>query len=213
MPSSESLPNLASLSLNSPESFFEPWVRSNGFTHDPTAPPAAEFDRLVEHMKWVGGSKGYLKWRKEFLEWEKSNKLSLLPLRDSGSDGGDGSLVGSRHRRQNFFDNFRSKGFVPDPAAPLVTEFQRLARSQGWEKNGEQYRKQRVTCYAVEFEAHYGNKSERLEGWQSLCSEVHINPVPPSIKKCKNVSKPTIIVYRPHPGFRKNRKLMTTHRN
>ncbi|KAH0559522.1 hypothetical protein GP486_003961 [Trichoglossum hirsutum] len=187
MQPSEPLPDLASLSLNTQEDFFLPWVLRNGFTHDLTAPPAAEFDRLVEHMKWVRGSKGYLKWHKAFLEWDKNSNPPLLPLSlgSSGSNGGDGDLAGSSQRSRHFFDKFQSEGFAPDPTAPLVVEFKRLARSQGWGKDSNQYKEQRAVCYVAEFEAHYGNKSERLEGWQSLCREVHITPVPTSISKCK----------------------------
>jgi hypothetical protein len=185
---SESLPNLASLSIYSPRSnFFEPWIRSNGFTHDPNTPPTAEFGRLAEHMRWQRGSKGYLRRHREFLEWNKGNNLLPLPPRASENKHGSDHSLAAGHR--DLFDDFRSSGFVPDPNAPLAIEFKRLAKHQGWGNRSKQFYEQRASCFVRAFEIHYGNKSERLEGWQWLCGEVHIDPIPESITQCKKVSE------------------------
>ncbi|KAI9764602.1 MAG: hypothetical protein M1840_008331 [Geoglossum simile] len=194
-PSSPSLPNLASLSLSTPlEKFFQPWEANHGFERHQNKTPIEEFERLVEHMKWIEGSKGYRKRYKEFID---AAPAIVPPNREDHVSECKGPTVvppppnppGDGTHRLNHFATFISKGFTPDPTAPLASEFTRLAKSQGWRPNSKRYRKERALCFATEFEAHYGNKSERLEGWQSLCQEVDIDPIPLSITKCKKELK------------------------
>jgi hypothetical protein len=190
---SPSLPNLASLSLSTPlDNFFEPWETNHGFKRRQNKTPIEEFERLAEHMKWIEGSKGYRKRYKEFVD---AAPAIVPPTKASDSNSHPTAVpqtqlsnppVNGTHF--NHFQAFISKGFTPDPTAPLASEFARLAQSQGWRPDSKKYRKERALCFAAEFEAHYGNKSERLEGWQSLCQEVDINPIPSSITKCKKVS-------------------------
>ena len=87
-----------------------------------------------------------------------------------------------------YFDKFRSAGFIPDPTASILTEFKRLAKLRGWKVGTKQYYHHKSQCFAGEFETHYGNKTERLEGWQSLCWEVGIEPAPGSVTQCKKAS-------------------------
>ncbi|KAL6299686.1 hypothetical protein BKA93DRAFT_741902 [Sparassis latifolia] len=76
--------------------------------------------------------------------------------------------------------------FNHDPHAPIRTEFRRLAVIRHWGKRTPQYRDEWAQCCVEEFGEHYG-RSERLEGWQSLCGEVGITDVPTSIKSCKKI--------------------------
>ena len=78
--------------------------------------------------------------------------------------------------------------FDHDPAASVIEEFQRLSLQQGWKEKGKKYQKIRQKCLAEEFEYHYGQASTKLGGFQNLCADVRISPIPPSIKQCKKVS-------------------------
>ena len=75
--------------------------------------------------------------------------------------------------------------FDRDPTAPLVVEFQRLSLKRGWKPGGNKYRQSRQNCFAQEFEHHYGHAGDKLAGWQTLCADVYISPIPASIKQCK----------------------------
>src|SRR5579862_5378724 len=170
-PSSPSLPNFASLSLSTPlDNFFEPWEANHGFKRRQDNPPIEEFKRLAEHMKWIEGSKGYQKRYEEFVDAApavvpptKTNEGKSHPT--AGPPPSNPSVNGAC---SDYFAAFISKDFVPNSTAPLASEFARLAQSQGWRSGSKRYRKERALCFATEFESHYGNKSERLEGWQSL---------------------------------------------
>jgi hypothetical protein len=84
-----------------------------------------------------------------------------------------------------YFDQFEN--FRPDHNAPLMDEFQRLAQTQQWKKGGERYRKERQACLTNEYHQYFGRDARKLEGWQALCKDLSIEPVPPSITKCKKV--------------------------
>ena len=87
----------------------------------------------------------------------------------------------------SFFSQYSA--FDHDPTAPLVAEFQRLSLQRGWKEGGKKYRQSRRRCFAQEFEYHYGNASDRLAGWQALCTDVYISPIPPSIRQCKKAGR------------------------
>jgi hypothetical protein len=79
-------------------------------------------------------------------------------------------------------------GFVPNPAAKFNHEFKRLAKFRQWKTGGKRWKQERAKAINMEFARHYGANASKLQGWQSLCAEVGIVPVPPSITKCKEVS-------------------------
>ena len=87
----------------------------------------------------------------------------------------------------SFFSQYPE--FDHDPTAPLVREFQRLSLQRGWKADGKKYRQSRQNCFAQEFEYHYGHASDKLAGWQTLCKDVYISPIPSSINQCKKVGQ------------------------
>jgi hypothetical protein len=56
----------------------------------------------------------------------------------------------------------------------------------GWSKKSKAFRKHKIIATKQEITSSYGGSS-RLEGWQQLCDDVGVEPIPPSIKKCKEV--------------------------
>ncbi|KIM27371.1 hypothetical protein M408DRAFT_169378 [Serendipita vermifera MAFF 305830] len=87
-------------------------------------------------------------------------------------------------------------------AAPVQTEFKRLARQQGWitikRKKKEEikstiYFEEWGECLESEFTKYYGD-SKKPEGWQALCREVRLKNVPQSITACKKALKTKVRV-------------------
>ena len=167
------LPNLSTLSL-SDSTFFNKFVLNNGFVHNATASSTAEFDRLKDFMHWDPGSQSF--------------RRNLTRFRSLHDEVPSPSSTPGQPAVPTYFDTFRSTGFIPDPTASVLTEFKRLAKLRGWKEGSKQYRRHKSQCFAGEFETHYGNKTERLEGWQNLCYEVGIDPAPPSVTQCKKAS-------------------------
>ena len=86
----------------------------------------------------------------------------------------------------DFFASYPS--FDQDPAASLLDEFQRLSISQNWSK--KKAAKERHRCLVAEFTGHFSSFGTKLAGWQALCAELDITPIPGSIKQCKKVCLP-----------------------
>jgi hypothetical protein len=78
--------------------------------------------------------------------------------------------------------------FHPDPVAPLLDEFSRLAIQRNWKAGSKRYRKEWKDCVEENFTAEFGQNASSLAGWQALCTEVGITDVPTSITGCKKVS-------------------------
>lgn len=97
---------------------------------------------------------------------------------------------------QEFFSQYPD--FNHDPMAPLLVEFQRLSLHRGWKVGGRTYRQNRRKCFTQEFEHYYGQASDKLAGWQALCADVHISPLPSSITQCKKVAGPPTVLASDH---------------
>jgi hypothetical protein len=79
------------------------------------------------------------------------------------------------------------QGFNPDPEAPFLEKFNRLAKQQRWDKS--QRRSQRVAAFSTEISFHW-NGSTVWDSWQALCADVRVpvgDGVPPSVTKRKKV--------------------------
>jgi hypothetical protein len=76
-------------------------------------------------------------------------------------------------------------GFVPNPTADLVDEFERLANYMEWDV--DERKDLRPKFVEAEFASYYGSDSESLENWHNLCCVVGIKPAPASIKDCVTV--------------------------
>ncbi|KAI0668367.1 hypothetical protein C8Q78DRAFT_1046767 [Trametes maxima] len=83
--------------------------------------------------------------------------------------------------------------FQRDLAAPLETEFLRLAAQHGWNPDSARYRNERFRFYGdavlQDFTRHWGDNDSRLEAWQALC--YHLGKAGPytSIIECKKALK------------------------
>jgi hypothetical protein len=84
----------------------------------------------------------------------------------------------------HFWSQF--SGFVPQPKASFKSEFNRLAKSSGW--NAKIKKQRQIEGLKVEFDFHYGTCMTKLDHWQQLCKDVGVKEVPESITKCKKVS-------------------------
>jgi hypothetical protein len=87
-----------------------------------------------------------------------------------------------------WFTQFR--GFTYDPKAGLKSNFNRLVTARQW---GRKLKTKRwVECQGSLFDSLYGTDTSKLEIWQELCHEVHIQQPPSSITQCKKVYKPSL---------------------
>jgi len=82
--------------------------------------------------------------------------------------------------------------FDHNPHAPIKEEFRRLAKLKGWIGNNTEkqriYREEWGKCFRYEFKKHYGKNASSLAGWQSLCGEVRLDPIPDTVRGCRKVS-------------------------
>lgn len=87
-----------------------------------------------------------------------------------------------------FWNNFLS--FVPEPAAPFVDEFNRLAKHRRWRKKEKREYLAKALTAEIDF---HSDKSSGLVRWKRLCQEVRVGSEPESITKCKKVSPKTLL--------------------
>jgi hypothetical protein len=67
-------------------------------------------------------------------------------------------------------------------------QYQSLGARRGWDRDDwSDARRLFNDAIAREFNSLYGEDVNRLDNWQSLCEEVHIDPVPNTIGQCKAV--------------------------
>jgi hypothetical protein len=70
--------------------------------------------------------------------------------------------------------------------AGIRLNFNRLAIARQW---GTRLRMSRwIECQSTVFDSLYGTDATKLERWQELCGEVHVDEIPGSINGCKKVS-------------------------
>ncbi|CAD0089739.1 unnamed protein product [Aureobasidium vineae] len=88
----------------------------------------------------------------------------------------------------SYFDRF--PGFDHHPRRSVRDEFNRLAKTQKWDK--EDTARQRAACYNEELEGHFAGLgiTDQLGRLQHLCVELGIEPLD-TINKCKKVLKKT----------------------
>jgi hypothetical protein len=85
----------------------------------------------------------------------------------------------------SYFDRFPE--FDHHPRCSVRDEFNRLAKSQKWDK--EETVRQRAACYNEELEGHFATLgiTDQLECLQHLCVELDLEPLG-TITQCKKVS-------------------------
>jgi len=88
----------------------------------------------------------------------------------------------------NFFSQYI--GFNYNPSNAANSEFYRLCRHLNWERGDDE----RDSAYndfkdalTQQFNANYGTDAEDLGAWQNLCIRLNIEPVPSSLKRCRQV--------------------------
>ncbi|KAF8880361.1 WD40-repeat-containing domain protein [Gymnopilus junonius] len=71
-----------------------------------------------------------------------------------------------------------------------TSEFYRLCSFFGW-KRGDNNREDAYQSFRIalteQFNTVYGTDAESLEGWQLLCAKVGVDPIPDSLKKCREI--------------------------
>ena len=111
-----------------------------GFTHDPTSEPLAEFNRLQAARKW--GDRKLMNIKAEFLvaletkataatvagnaKITESSADHISALEATSPDKGTGTLV------VNFFRKYEFQDFTHDPVAEPLSEFHRLQATRKW---------------------------------------------------------------------------------
>jgi hypothetical protein len=151
---------------------------TNGFLPDYNAEFDEEFDRLAEHMGWLKLGKAYKRHHSQALEQQRKDP----PPVQKGAIG-----RGLQQDRSNlFFEQFVGGGFSRTTNSSFDVEFNQLAQHMGWSKKSKEFRKHKIMATNQEITSIYGGSS-RLEGWQQLCNDVGVEPMPSSIKKCREV--------------------------
>lgn len=148
---------------------------TNGFKAEANAEFEDEFDRLADHMGWLSLGNAYNRHHANAQALEQQGGTRLP------------HSTQNHVQSQSYFSRFAADGFVPNPNASFKNEFSRLAKDMGWSDNTLEYGHHRLLAYQAEFNVNYGS-SDKLQGWQDLCRDVGITPIPTSIKQCKKVS-------------------------
>jgi len=161
--------------------YFEKFT-TNGFLPNQDANFDDEFDRLAEQMKWLQLGNAYQKHRSLALEQQGE----ILQPRTDVTAPGPPTLDNS------FFARFVPEGFTRNTNASFKEEFNQLGRHMGW--SHAELRDNRALAATQEIEVYYGS-SVKLQGWQQLCEDVGITPIPTSVKTCKKVRGPRRRLY------------------
>lgn len=138
------------------------------FDYNSGASPKLEFQRLARFRKWKEKNPPY---KRAKLRFEEAFNQEF------GSD------------LDKFFEGFA--GFDYNPRNESKKEFVRLAKR--WGKKSQDYqnaKKKFFTAFAKEFDSYFGTDEQDIVTWETLCKALgaDFEPVPTSIKKCRQVS-------------------------
>ena len=79
--------------------------------------------------------------------------------------------------------------FQYNPNASFLSEFSRMARALGFDREERDAARQLLRFAMVaQFNTMYGRDANDLSGWQQLCIALGTDPVPDTIPKCREVS-------------------------
>lgn len=90
---------------------------------------------------------------------------------------------------QRFFTQHR--GFEYNPHEPASTQFDRLMKAQGWNKDNPKHVEaweKYLTALVKEFNVSYGRDVEDLAVWHGLLARIGLMDLPDNVKKCKKVN-------------------------
>ena len=108
-------------------------------------------------------------------------------MNDCQSSGGHGRTSDHSHLAV-FFAQYTD--FEYNPAKPATDEFYRLCDFNGWDKDEKQFAKKDFQdALTIQFNNIYGTNENDLTNWQTLCAQLGMDPVPESLKACRQVRK------------------------
>lgn len=82
-----------------------------------------------------------------------------------------------------FFRQFETSGFAYDPKDPVISQFDNLCQSRGWDQESEEATSARrllVDALVAQFGIYYGVNAELWEPWQKIREALKIPKPPPS---------------------------------
>lgn len=122
--------------------------------------------------------------RKPFTQYTGYHPATVADTTDD--DELTNQMSGLAVSSNDFFADFPD--FKYNKEKSLKGNFQRLAKSQGWEWKSEERREQMSRMMESEFRRFYGQGTS-LGGWQTLCKDLGIKPAPDSIDECQEASQ------------------------
>jgi hypothetical protein len=90
---------------------------------------------------------------------------------------------------EGFFSQFPH--FQSQPSNSPVVEFDRLCKSQEWEKDDPEKKAAREgfqVALKMEFNDLYGSDEKNIANWHKLCFVLRIDPAPDTLRECRAVS-------------------------
>ena len=89
-----------------------------------------------------------------------------------------------------YFAAFAVSGFSYNPASSAHNNFARLCKVSGWVGNSPQRTEARrgfQDALVQQFNFLYGTNGKDLAAWQNLCKTIGIEPIPDTVKSCRQV--------------------------
>ncbi|KAH8087129.1 hypothetical protein BXZ70DRAFT_899690, partial [Cristinia sonorae] len=84
----------------------------------------------------------------------------------------------------------RHVGFDYDRTRPVMEEFNRMVRDQGWNKNQRRRQFDHLRNRMVDqFNEYYGNDIDDINAWRAMCTVLGISPVPDDLQSCRSIVK------------------------
>ena len=90
---------------------------------------------------------------------------------------------------KRFFSQYSK--FQYQPRNSPITEFNRLCEEYRWEKRSAEKKDAREEfniAIKMEFNSLYGSDENDINNWYKLCHVLRIDPVPNTVKECREVS-------------------------
>ena len=98
-------------------------------------------------------------------------------------------VLGDKKPLEIFFSQYPEFRYWPRKSS--VSEFHRLCRQYGWEKDGPEKEVARYEfniAMKKEFDSLYGSDEKDISNWHKLCYILSIDPVPETLRECRAVS-------------------------
>ncbi|KAM0489513.1 hypothetical protein ACHAP8_012499, partial [Fusarium lateritium] len=114
-------------------------------------------------------------------------------MRISAIKKSKGSRNANNRRDERSIDNIDQffaeyPNFDYDSSRPIWTEFNRMCRFFGWNKDDEELKDAKgefKVAMVKQFNDIYGKDPKNLQLWQKLCHVLNIEPVPTRLAECR----------------------------